>query len=80
MLEAGLAGAFLVGLLGGGHCAGMCAGIVGALSGRGLVYLALGREGAALAAFDAALAIYPNLQGRDTHIKQLREKVRGQRI
>jgi tetratricopeptide (TPR) repeat protein len=52
----------------------------GALSGRGLVYLALGREEPALAAFDAALAIYPNLQGRDTHIKKLREKLRGQRI
>jgi tetratricopeptide (TPR) repeat protein len=52
----------------------------GALSGRGLVYLALGREGPALTAFDAALAIYPNLQGRDTHIKELREKLRGQRI
>ena len=52
----------------------------GALSGRGLVYLALGREEPALAAFDAALAIYPDLQGRDTHIKQLREKLRGRRI
>ena len=52
----------------------------GALSGRGLVSLALGKEEAALAAFDAALAVYPNLQGRDTHIKQLREKLRGRGI
>jgi len=52
----------------------------GALSGRGLVYLALGKEEPALAAFEAALAVHPNLQGRDTHIKQLREKLRGKRI
>ena len=32
MLELSLASAFLVGLLGGGHCAGMCGGIVGAVS------------------------------------------------
>lgn len=30
--ELGLAGAFIVGLLGGVHCLGMCAGIVGALT------------------------------------------------
>ena len=32
--ELSLAGVFLVGLLGAGHCAGMCGGIVGALSAR----------------------------------------------
>ena len=32
MLELSLASAFLVGLLGGGHCAGMCGGIVSAVS------------------------------------------------
>ncbi len=32
MIEIGLAGALLVGLLGGVHCVGMCGGIVGALS------------------------------------------------
>ena len=32
MLELSLLSAFLVGLLGGGHCAGMCGGIVGAVS------------------------------------------------
>lgn len=32
MLELSLTAAFLVGLLGGGHCAGMCGGIVGAVS------------------------------------------------
>jgi tetratricopeptide (TPR) repeat protein len=52
----------------------------GALSGRGLVYIALGKEEPALAAFEAALAVYPNLQGRDTHIRHLREKLRGRRI
>jgi tetratricopeptide (TPR) repeat protein len=52
----------------------------GALSGRGLVNLALGREAEALAAFEAALVVYPHLQGRDTHIKQLREKLRGRGI
>jgi sulfite exporter TauE/SafE len=32
MLEFTLLGVFMVGLLGGGHCAGMCGGIVGAVS------------------------------------------------
>lgn len=32
--ELGLAAVFLVGLLGAGHCAGMCGGIVGALSAQ----------------------------------------------
>ncbi len=32
MLELSLISAFLVGLLGGGHCVGMCGGIVGAVS------------------------------------------------
>lgn len=32
MLELSLTAAFLVGLLGGGHCAGMCGGIVGAVT------------------------------------------------
>ncbi|PKO26050.1 MAG: hypothetical protein CVU35_01075 [Betaproteobacteria bacterium HGW-Betaproteobacteria-8] len=32
MLELSLAAAFLVGLLGGGHCVGMCGGIVGAVT------------------------------------------------
>ncbi len=34
MSEAGLAAIFLVGLLGGTHCVGMCGGIVGALSAQ----------------------------------------------
>ncbi len=52
----------------------------GALSGRGLVNLALGDERAALEAFEAALAIHPHLPGANTHIKALRERVRGRRI
>jgi sulfite exporter TauE/SafE len=32
MLELSLAAAFMVGLLGGGHCVGMCGGIVGAVT------------------------------------------------
>jgi len=32
MIELSLLSAFIVGLLGGGHCAGMCGGIVGAVS------------------------------------------------
>ncbi len=53
---------------------------VGALSGRGLVNLALGREEAALQAFEAALQIYPHLPGAKSHIKALREKLRGKAI
>jgi len=34
MLEAGVVGAFVAGLLSGGHCAGMCGGIAGMLSGQ----------------------------------------------
>jgi tetratricopeptide (TPR) repeat protein len=52
----------------------------GALSGLGLVHLALGREGAALDAFEAALKIHPRLPGADTTIRELREKVKGRGI
>ena len=52
----------------------------GALSGRGLVNLALGDERAALEAFEAALEIHPHLPGANTRIKALRDKVRGQGI
>lgn len=51
----------------------------GALSGLGLVYLALGRDGKALDAFDQALRIYPLMPGWNTHIRELREKLEGQR-
>ncbi len=52
----------------------------GALSGLGLVRLAQGDEAAALAAFEAALEIHPHLPGADSHIKDLRERVKGKRI
>lgn len=52
----------------------------GALSGLGLINLALGREREALKAFDAAMAIHPNLPGARTHIQELREKVTGKGI
>ncbi len=52
----------------------------GALSGRGLVDLALGREEAALKAFEAAHRIYPHLPGAKSHIKALREKLKGKAI
>ncbi len=52
----------------------------GALSGLGLVHLALDDEAAALRAFDAALAIHPTLPGAETHIKELREKLGGRPI
>ena len=52
----------------------------GALSGLGLVHLAEGEEEKALADFDRALAVHPNLAGADTHIRALREKLRGRRI
>ena len=52
----------------------------GALSGLGLVHLARGEEEKALEAFDRALAVHPNLAGADTHIRALREKLRGRKI
>jgi tetratricopeptide (TPR) repeat protein len=52
----------------------------GALSGLGLVNLARGREAEALAAFDRALAIHPHLPGASTHIRALREKLKGRGI
>jgi len=52
----------------------------GALSGLGLVYLALGREEAALDAFKRALAVHPRLPGTAEQIRALEEKLRGRRI
>lgn len=47
----------------------------GALSGRGLVYSKLGRNRAALAAFEAALAINPHLPAARLNIRILRKKL-----
>ena len=52
----------------------------GALSGLGLVRLAQGEEAKALEAFEAALEVHPHLPGADSHIKDLRQRVKGKRI
>ena len=52
----------------------------GALSGLGLISLAIGEDSQALEAFEAALRIHPYMAGADTHIRDLREKLKGRRI
>ncbi len=52
----------------------------GALTGLGLIALELGEDERALDAFEAALDIHPWLDGRDSHISELRDKVRGRGI
>ena len=52
----------------------------GALSGLGLVYLALDREERALEAFEAALKIHAHLPGAETNIKALHDKLKGKGI
>ena len=49
----------------------------GALSGLGLVFLAIGNEGAALKAFEAALKVNPHMPGAQTHAEQLRRLLRS---
>ncbi len=49
----------------------------GALSGLGLINLALGRETAALKAFEAAMAVNPFFPGVRERVKELREKLGG---
>ena len=49
----------------------------GALSGLGLVNLALGNEKQALTAFEAALQVYPLMPGANSHIRDLRDKIKG---
>lgn len=49
----------------------------GALSGLGLINLAIDRERQALEAFEAALKIYPLMQGADSHIQELKAKIKG---
>jgi len=49
----------------------------GALSGLGLINLALGRDAAALKAFDAALRVHPFLTGVRLRAKELRDKLGG---
>jgi tetratricopeptide (TPR) repeat protein len=52
----------------------------GALSGLGMVYMALGREDAALAAFRRAFALYPHLPGAQEQMRELEDRIKGRRI
>lgn len=52
----------------------------GALSGLGLIALAIGDPEQALEAFETALLIHPHMAGADTHIRALRDKLRGRGI
>ncbi len=52
----------------------------GALSGLGLINMALGRDRAALAAFEAAAGIHPQMPGAALHIIELRRKLQGRQI
>jgi tetratricopeptide (TPR) repeat protein len=52
----------------------------GALSGLGLINLALDRDAAALEAFETALKIHPHMAGADSTIRELRDKVKGKDI
>lgn len=47
----------------------------GALAGLGLVYMEIGREHAALAAFREALAINPHLPGARANVERLRRRL-----
>lgn len=65
MSEATLFAVFLAGLLGGGHCAGMCGGIVGALSQqqRARLSLQLAYNGGRIAGYGVAGALAGALGG-----------------
>ena len=52
----------------------------GAISGMGLIFLALGDEGGALDAFEKVLEIHPHASGARLYVERLRERVRGTRI
>jgi tetratricopeptide (TPR) repeat protein len=51
----------------------------GALSGLGLIYSAIGKDRAALKAWEKALTINPQMPGIKARVKELRQKVEGQR-
>ena len=65
MPDSGFLALFLVGLLGGGHCVGMCGGIVGALSmgGGGRFSLHLAYNAGRIASYGAAGALAGLLGG-----------------
>ena len=47
----------------------------GALSGRGLVYMAMGEEELALKSFEAALKVYPLMPGPNFNAEELRKRL-----
>jgi len=49
----------------------------GALSGLGLIFLAVGNDGAALEAFEAALKVNPHMPGPRTNAEELRQRLRS---
>jgi len=49
----------------------------GALSGLGLIFLAIGNDGAALEAFEAALKVNPHMPGPRTNAEELRKRQRS---
>jgi len=49
----------------------------GALSGLGLIFLAIGNDGAALGAFEAALKVNPHMPGPRTNAAELRQRQRS---
>ncbi len=48
----------------------------GALSGMGLIFLAIGNDGAALKAFEAALKVNPHMPVPRIHAEELRQRLR----
>lgn len=50
----------------------------GALSGLGLIYLAIDRPEAAARSFEAALAVHPHLPGARAHVEMLKERIEGE--
>jgi tetratricopeptide (TPR) repeat protein len=49
----------------------------GALSGLGLIFMAVGKPESAIRSFEAGLAIHPYLTGARQHIEVLRQQLRG---
>ncbi len=52
----------------------------GALSGLGLIFMAIGKPEPAIESFEAALAIHPYLPGAKQNIESLRAQVGGQEL
>ncbi len=49
----------------------------GALSGLGLIYLAINEPAAAARSFEAALAIHPHLEGARANVERLKDELKG---